>query len=109
MHENRNRQTSTTAVENNWKKNQRWNSNKGRVNKGHHGTTNQNISIFIKRESSVVVFLVGKSTLLVHTHITYTYFPCLLQNTNNSLASYAGSSHTKVQFSYKLFTGLRSQ
>ena len=92
----------TTAVENNWKKNQRWNYNKGRVNKGHHGTTNQHFLIFIKRESSVVVFLVDKSTLLVHTHHIH-LFP--LSSTkhhpwlNNCLRKC--SSHTKVQFSYK--------
>ena len=44
--------------------------NKGRVNKGHHGEQLTIISTFIKRESSVVVFLVDKSTLLAHTHHT---------------------------------------
>ena len=61
-------QTSTTAVENNWKKNQRWIIKVGSTKDTMEQLTN--ISIFIKRESSVVVFLVDKSTLLVHTHHT---------------------------------------
>ena len=58
------------TVENNRKKNQR--SNYIIKVGSTKDTTEQltNISIFIKRESSVVVFLVDKSTLLAHTHHT---------------------------------------
>ena len=55
----------TTAVENNGKKNQRLNYNKGRVNKGHHGTTNQHFYIYKERIICRSILLVDKSTLLV--------------------------------------------